>query len=231
MLKTLTFLHTSPAHIETFTKLLAEIDPTVPVKHLVDESLLSDARAFGITPELTQRINHTVQSAIADNAAVVVCTCSTIGDTAEKANANPDHATNPATDRTTDRTVMRVDRAMAEQAVTMGKHIIVAAALASTLAPTRQLILEAAEQLGEAVTISEILCTDAWAYFERNDHTGYLTAIATSLQQAAPAGDVIVLAQASMAGAASLCTNLSIPILSSPRLGLEAALRTYRTLA
>lgn len=219
MLKTLTFLHTSPAHIATFTNLLAEIDPTVPVKHLVDESLLSDARAFGMTADLTQRINQTVLEAIADNAAVVVCTCSTIGGTAEKAS----HGANQA--------VVRVDRAMAEQAVTMGKHIIVAAALASTLAPTRQLILEVAEQLGEAVTISEILCADAWAYFERNDHTGYLTAIATSLQQAAPAGDVIVLAQASMAGAAPLCADLSIPILSSPRLGLEAALRTYRTLA
>ncbi len=225
MNKTLTFLHTSPAHIDTFTKLLAEIDPTIPVKHLVDESLLNDARAYGMTPELTQRITHTVQSAIADNAAVVVCTCSTIGGAAEKANASP------AVDRTTGRTVMRVDRAMAEHAVTMGKHIIIAAALESTLAPTRQLILEAAEQLGEAVTISEILCADAWAYFERNDHTGYLAAIATSLQEAAPAGDVIVLAQASMAGAASLCTDLSIPILSSPRLGLEAALRTYRTQA
>ena len=35
---------------------------------------------------------------------------------------------------------------------------------------------------------------------------------------------MIVLAQASMAGAAALCPDLAIPILSSPRLGLEAAL-------
>ncbi len=42
-------------------------------------------------------------------------------------------------------------------------------------------------------------------------------------------GDVIVLAQASMAPAAQLCSDLSVPVLSSPRLGAEAAIEAYRT--
>jgi hypothetical protein len=217
--KTLTFLHTSPVHIATFDRLLAEIDPSIPAKHVVDESLLHDARAFGITSDLTQRITQTIVDAIADDAAVVVCTCSTIGGCAEQAN------------HVTDRPVVRVDRAMAERAVATGKRIIVAAALASTLTPTRQLILDVADQAGKAVAIIEVLCEDAWSHFERGDQSGYLGAIAACLHQAAPAGDVIVLAQASMAGAASLCTDLPIPILSSPRLGLEAAIHAYRTTA
>jgi hypothetical protein len=216
MPKTLTFLHTSPVHIATFDRLLAEIDPSIPAKHVVDESLLYDARAHGITADLERRITQTLKDAIADDAAVVVCTCSTIGGCAEQA----DHGSA--------RTIVRVDRAMAERAVATGARIVVVAALASTLAPTRQLIQEVADQAGKVVAIINVLCEGAWALFERGDQSGYLASVASCVRQASSSGDVVVLAQASMAGAAALCDDVRIPILSSPRLGLEAAIRAYR---
>jgi hypothetical protein len=216
--KTLTFLHTSPVHIATFNGLLAEIDPTIPVKHVVDESLLRDAQINGITPDLEQRIHKIIFDAMADDAAVVVCTCSTIGGCAEQAK-----------DRA-GRLVVRVDRAMAERAVASGERVIVVAAMASTLAPTRELIQEVADQQGRAVSISEVLCEGAWDHFERGNQTEYLASVAACVHESASTGDVIVLAQASMAGATALCSDLSIPILSSPRLGLEAALRAYRSI-
>lgn len=40
-------------------------------------------------------------------------------------------------------------------------------------------------------------------------------------------GDVIVLAQASMADAAQLRPDINIPILTSPRLGVGAAIQAY----
>jgi hypothetical protein len=123
--------------------------------------------------------------------------------------------------------VLRVDRAMAERAIALGPRILVAAALASTLGPTRALLLDAAERAGKTVRINELLCDSAWTHFEQGDHAGYLAAIAKCLHSAAGAVDVIVLAQASMADAAALCIDLNIPILSSPRLGLEAAIRAY----
>jgi hypothetical protein len=211
--KTLTFLHTSPAHIATFEQLLAELAPDIPVQHLVDVRLLDDARTFGLTPDLTERIARTLDAA---GAAVVVCTCSTIGGAAEQAY----RADGPA--------ILRIDRPMAERAIAAGSRIIIAATLASTLAPTRQLLLDVARQAGKAVTLIDVLCEGAWAYFERDDQRAYLEAIAGCLRQAAPAGDVIVLAQASMAAATALCPDLGIPILSSPRLGLEAAIQAYR---
>ena len=217
MPKTLMFLHTSPVHIATFDQLLAEIDPSIPAKHLVDEGLLRDARANGITAELRQRITQTLVDAIADDAAVVVCTCSTIGGCAEQANHG------------TDRSIIRVDRAMAERAVAIGERIVVVAALVSTLTPTRQLIEEVADQAGKAIAIFDVWCEAAWPYFERRDQSGYLAAVAACVRQSAPAGDVVVLAQASMAGAAALCADLPIPILSSPRLGLEAAIKAYHS--
>jgi hypothetical protein len=185
----------------------------------VDESLLHEARASGITPELSRRLAQTIGAAIADGAAVVACTCSTIGGCAEQANQGMEQR------------VVRIDRAMAEQAVASGERIIIAAALASTLIPTRQLILDVAAQAGKAVDLVEVLCEDAWPHFERGEHSTYFALIARRLRQVTPAADVVVLAQASMAGAAAFCADLSIPILSSPRLGLAAAIQAYRILA
>ena len=82
MSRSLTLLHTSPVHISTFDRLLAGIAPDVPVRHIVDESLLDEARATGITPALSARFARTIEQAYAEDAAVVLCTCSTIGGSA-----------------------------------------------------------------------------------------------------------------------------------------------------
>lgn len=216
MAKTLTFLHTSPVHIATFTRLLAQTDPVIPIRHIVDPSLLDEARAAGhITPQLAQRVADTVRTALQNDAAVVVCTCSTIGGCAEQAHQAAGAA------------VLRVNRAMAEAAVAVGPRIILAATLSSTLAPTRELLLEVALQAGQLVVITEVLCEEAWSRFEAGDHDGYLEEIAKVLRQVAHTGDVIVLAQASMAGAAERSPDIAIPILSSPELGVQAAVAAY----
>lgn len=223
MTKTLAFLHTAPANIETFSRLLAELDPTIPATHYLDESLLADARTCGITPSLNQRIQGAMTNAmhgkdddgVANDVAVVLCTCSSIGASAEQTTASKGQ------------TVMRVDRAMAERAVEIGSRIVVAAALESTIAPTTDLVLDVASQQGRTVEIIPLLCQSAWSRLEAGDRQGYLTEIAAALRNA-PTSDVIVLAQASMADAAALCADLPTPILSSPRLGLEAAIRAYR---
>jgi hypothetical protein len=217
MSKTLAFVHTAPINVTTFGDLLAQIDPTIPVTHTLDESLLRDARTHGITPELAARVSQKMVDAMDDETAVVVCTCSTIGGVAEQTILpNGEH-------------VLRVDRAMAERAVALGSRIIVAAALESTIGPTSRLIKEVAAQQGRAVTVMPLLCADAWPRFEAGDLAGYYASIAETLHQTELAGDVIVLAQASMAGAEALCGDMATPILSSPRLGVEAALRAYRS--
>jgi hypothetical protein len=204
MPRTLVFLHTSPVHIATFDGLLAALGAAVEARHVVDESLLDDARVGGITPALAGRVRERIAEAGDD--ALVLCTCSTIGGCAERAGA------------------LRVDRAMAERAVASGPRIILAATVASTLEPTRRLLEEVAAASGQPIQIVELLCAEAWAMFEAGDQPAYLAAIAAALRAVAGQGDVIVLAQASMAGAAALCPDLAIPVLSSPRLGLEAAL-------
>jgi hypothetical protein len=152
----------------------------------------------------------------------VLCTCSTIGGAAE------------ATHLAGGQAVIRVDRPMAERAVATGKRIVVAAVLESTIAPTTELIMQVAAEHGRSVEIRTLLCMGAWAHFEAGDVAGYWEAVAATLRAdlsapdgSEPRADVVVLAQASMAGAAALCADLPVPILSSPRLGLEAAVRAY----
>lgn len=215
MQKSLTFLHTSPVHIPTFDQLLADLAPDIPVRHLVDESLLHTARAAGsVTPQLAREVENIVQAASRE-AAVIVCTCSTLGGCAERVGTQ------------TSNTVLRIDRAMAEQAIEVGSRIVVIAALAGTLEPTRQLLHEIAQAAGREIEIVEVVSPTAWAAFEAGDQARYLHDIATTIRQAAPRGDVIVLAQASMAQAAALCPDVKIPMLSSPRLGAEAAVAAY----
>ena len=218
MTKTLTFLHTAPVHMATFDALLAELAPAIPIRHLVNERLLRDARAVGITPDLIQLITTELESAYTAGAALILCTCSTIGGCAEQAGQAGGIP------------VLRIDRPMAEQAAAIGGRILIAAALSSTLAPTRELLLDAARQANKSISLNNLLCADAWEHFERRDLPAYHAAIARQLRSAAPGEDGIVLAQASMAGAMELCPDIRIPILSSPRLGLEAAIRTYHDL-
>ena len=210
--RTLTLLHTAPANVTTFDRLLAELAPDLEAKHVLASDLLDDARATGITTDLHARIGEAVSVAVDNGATVVLCTCSTIGGSAEGASL-------PA-----GAVVLRVDRAMAEAAVAIGGRIGVAAALESTLPATEDLLRQVAEAVGATVTLHRILCTEAWPRFEAGDRDGFLAAVAGSVRAGSAGCDVVVLAQASMDGAAALLGDLPIPVLSSPRLGLQAAL-------
>lgn len=212
----LTLLHTAATNEHLFASLLNDIAPDIWVRHIVDESILPYAREHGVNEQLQQRVTETILRAINDGSDVVLCTCSTIGGCAE------------AVQSQTEKTVQRVDRAMAEKAVNIGSRILVAATLASTLAPTCDLVRDAAAKAGKHVEIIEIFCANAWSKFEAGDRDGYFADIAEKLKKVVTQGDVIVLAQASMVGATALCRDMPIPVLSSPRLGLEAAVRAYR---
>jgi glutamate racemase len=211
------FLHTAAANRATFATLLREMDARVDARHTVDETLLADARAAGtVTPAVARRVAAAVEALVGQGAGVVVCTCSTIGAAAEAAS------------RPAGVTVLRVDRPMAERAVELGRRIVVVAALPSTVGPTTDLLRDVARRAQRAVEITEVVCTDAWPHFERGDTATYLAEVGRALRQAAALGDVVVLAQASMAAAGDAAADLAVPVLSSPRLGVAAAVRALR---
>lgn len=210
------FVHTAEVHVATFGDLLAEIAPEVTVRHVVAAHLLREAvRLGGVTAELGERVCGELLDA-AQGAGVVACTCSTLGPWAEIAA------------RRTSTPILRIDRAMAEAAVDCGARVLVAACLQTTLAPTTDLVRAVARERGRSTEVDVLFLPAAWERFERGDTDGYLDAIAAALAQAARGTDVIVLAQASMAGAVARCGDLGVPVLSSPRLGVEAAVRRLK---
>ncbi|UCG24629.1 MAG: Asp/Glu/hydantoin racemase [Chloroflexota bacterium] len=210
------FLHTAAIHKATFGELMSELAPDLKVRHMIDESLLAEAREDGvIRRELESHIGQAMRNAASTGAAVVVCTCSTIGSPAERAGDGHMLIT------------QRIDRAMADAAVQMGPRILIVAALNSTLAPTRALIDDSAARLGLPVCCRELLVANAWSYFERSAHEKYVGTIEDAIRANIEEVDVVVLAQASMAEAGERCRSLPVPVLSSPRLGVEAAIAAY----
>lgn len=219
------FLHTAQVHVATFGALVHELAPDVEAVHVVDESLLADARAHGLDdPGLSERLARRLADLAADGADVVVCTCSTVSGVAEAvAGAVP---------------VLRVDRPMAARAVAVAGsgsgpgsgsasgRVAVVAAVASTVPPTRQLLAEESARARVAVELVEVLCEDDWPLFETGDLDGYLDAVAgcVSAVLASDDVDVVVLAQASMAPVASRFAHSPVPVLSSPRAAVVAAL-------
>ena len=110
---------------------------------------------------------------------------------------------------------------MAKAAVAFGDRILVAACLASTVQATGDLIREARP----AAKVETLLIEDAWADWVAGNQQAYWARIAKRIEQHIQRFDAVVLAQASMAGAASLLTHASVPVLSSPRLGVAEAIR------
>lgn len=216
----LALLHTGRVHVQTFERLARELGTAIPIRHEVQESLLADTLAAGeSTPAVRSAIIEAVQGLAHAGAKVIVCTCSTIGGIAE------------ATPLPGGVRAMRIDRPMAERAVASERRILACAALRSTFQPTIALLRQVASDASRPIEVVELLCAGAWSFFEKGDAAGYVREIVAAVETAALPTDVILLAQASMAPAAEQLVHLGLPVLSSPKLGLEAALSLYQTLA
>ncbi|UFU04467.1 aspartate/glutamate racemase family protein [Ruania suaedae] len=213
------FVHTAPALTPVFEDLLAEYSGEVGAEalHVADAWLLRTAMATGVNPGVHARVRAHVEHLAALGADAVLITCSSIGETIDSAAA---HVSVP---------VLRVDAAMAQQARALaagGTHhrIAALATFESTLGPTRRL-LEAAAGPGVEVTAEVVAgAADAKA---AGDIAGHDSAIRAAARRLAAAADVIVVAQASMASAVA-DADLPVPVLTSPRTGVEAVLAAAR---
>ncbi|MDX6752097.1 aspartate/glutamate racemase family protein [Geminicoccaceae bacterium 1502E] len=216
MTRPLALWHSVDTNAAPFEGLVRQLAPEIPIIHRTRADLLAAAQPAGLTPAVRRAVAEDILAVADDGAAVVLCTCSTLGPGAESAA------------ELTDATVLRVDRPMLEQALEHGPRIAVCAALASTIGPTRDLLLRVARERGVAAELREITVEDAFPLFQAGDRAGYARKIAQAVRNAAGGVDAVVLAQASMAGAIDLLADLSVPVLASPRLGAEAAVAAWR---
>lgn len=216
----LTLVHTVPALADTFDALLRELAPDVAVDHVVHEDLLRDALAAGeLTADIRRRTAAAVLAEAEKGPGAVLCTCSTVGPGADDAR------------EVAEVPVLRIDRPMAEAAVSTGTRIVVSATVDTTVQPTLELLEETARRLGRKVELIPVVFGSARQKLLEGDQEGYVRIIAEGLHAAASDADVIVLAQASMAPALEFCRDIEVPLLTSPRSGLEAAVAIVRAKA
>ncbi len=199
---TLTLIHTADVHCARFDRLRDRIAPGVPLRHVVRADWLARAQD-GIDAALEDEITQ----AIAGAGGAVLCTCTTLGPVAEAAGA------------------LRVDWPMMRAAAAAKGPVLMAYCLHSTYAPSLALLERALAEGGVVRKVYPLALPQYWPLFEAGQADAFDAVIATEIRAAVDAqGDVaaVVLAQASMDGAAARLADLRIPVLSSPEPALRA---------
>jgi len=211
---TLALIHTSPTLTPLFTALCREHIPEASIFHMVDESLIQDTIRAGQLRKITiRRVVEMVGSAVDAGADAVLVTCSSIGPAVTLAQ------------QLFDVPVLRIDEAMAEEAVRKANIVGVLATLRTTLEPTLALLRTKAADAGREVKLIECLCEDAFPAVMAGDTETHDRLLREALLEDLKDVDAIVLAQASMARVvASLPEGaLKAPVLSSPELAVRRA--------
>ena len=214
MPKKLTMIHTVPGLVGLFTELCREILPHVATYSLVEESLLKNLLEIGeITPYTNRRVVETILSARDGGTDAVLVTCSSIGPCV------------PLARPLCDIPVLRIDDAMAEQAITVGQRIGVAATAKTTLKPTADLIKEKAREAKREVSVQTSLYAEAFQALMRGETEKHDAIVLEGLKDQEKQGaEVLVLAQASMSRLApTAAKEIRVPVLTSPRLAVERA--------
>lgn len=207
-MSTIGFISTVLSLPATFSELAKELVPEAEVFHIADETLLGVTRREGrLTATTRRRVLGYIESAADAGADLVVVTCSSIG---------------PAVDDSrgfVEVPVLRIDQPMADEAVRLGTRIGVVATLSTTLEPTAELVRARASAAGKDVEVIAHLCEGAFGS-DRHDEL-----VRAGIEAVAAQTDVVVLAQASMA---RVTVDSPVPVLSSPRLGMERAVELLR---
>jgi Asp/Glu/hydantoin racemase len=207
----LAIIHTSPATLDVLKTLAAEILPGWEVNNFVDDSILPQLAANGgDVSQVEDRLIAYAGFAEKVGADAILEACSSVGEVVAKMR---EIVSIP---------VIRIDEAMAEEAVQRGSRIGVAATLPTTLNPTMRLIQAKADAAGKTVEIETALANGAYQKLMAGDREGHDADLASVLTELVRKVDVVVLAQASMARVvASLPADVQSKFLSSPRLGME----------
>lgn len=156
--------------------------------HILDSGLIGDViAAGGVTPEIEERLNGLFSAAAGTQPDVVVSTCSSIGEVAERyAAANPDVR------------MLRVDYPMARYAAENAGRVAVLATLATTVDPSVRLVQRLAAEMGREVTVVSAVAEGAFeAMISGNMDKATECVIRTAREKCMDA-DVVLLAQASM---------------------------------
>ncbi|KIL38419.1 hypothetical protein SD70_26530 [Gordoniibacillus kamchatkensis] len=193
MARKLAIIHTTPVTVDTFRQQAERMQLECDIVNFVDDSILPRLAANGgdvaeIAPKLVQYARYAEEA----GADVILSACSSVG---EAAAAMRSEVSVP---------VVRIDDAMAEEAVKRGDTIGIVATLETTIRPTTALLMEKARAAGKDVQFIPVLAGEAYRLLKQGDKEGHDRILLDLLADLASRADVIVLAQASMSRVSAL---------------------------
>lgn len=208
----LAIIHTTPATVDSLKSLAVEYMPDCSVINFVDDSILPQLAEYdGDLSVVEERLLAYARFSEQVGADILLEACSSVGEVTKKmklALSIP---------------VVRIDEAMADMAVQKGSEIGVAATLRTTLNPTSKLLLEKAQQAGKEIHLNKILVNEAYQALMAGDREKHDLILSQALAKLAEQSEVVVLAQASMAGVIGrIPQEQQHKFLSSPRLAMES---------
>ncbi len=208
---TIAIIHTTPVTVEPLKALAADLLPDATVVNFVDDSILPQLGGNGgDVSAVADRLTQYARFAEQVGADAILNACSSVGGVVAEMRR---HVAIP---------IVRIDEAMAEEAVRRGRRIGVAATLATTLNPTMQLVQQKADEAGTSIELVPALADSAYQKLIAGDKEGHDADLIDMLADLAASVDVVVLAQASMARVVpQLPLAAQEKCLSSPRLGME----------
>jgi Asp/Glu/hydantoin racemase len=210
-MKKIVLLQTSMVSFETFNRLFKEIIPEAQVSNLVDEDLLNTLNVNkGITHSIIQRICQYCIFAEAAGADIIFSQCSSTREGIECAR------------KLVRIPLVMVDDGMAEKAVAAGTRIGVVATAAATLKPTAAALAQAAQFAGKSIEIKTYLADGALdVLMKEKNREKHDQLVLDLLKRAEKENDIIVLAQGSMITLEPYLSQIAVPVLTSPLLGVE----------
>jgi aspartate/glutamate racemase len=208
--RTVAAVFTAQSIVESTKQLFAELVPDCRVISIIEDAMIQDViRAGRVTPEITRRLVRYFLAAQDTGADLIFNTCSSIGDVAIMAR------------NLVSIPLIKIDDAMAAEAVRAGARVGVLATLQTTLAPTVRLVEAQAEKAGRAVSVIEGLAKGAFDALLAKQMDKHDDLVLSAAERVADQADVIVLAQGSMARMEEvLARRTGKPVLSSPRRGV-----------
>lgn len=202
------FLHTGAVVIDPVTRLRVQHLPGVDAVNYLDDRIVADLGNDSRRDSVRTRLRSIVSAAKASGADAVMLTCSSISGFAADLESEVGIP------------VLRIDEAMADAAVALGGRVTVIATLPTTSAPTTALLQERATLRGTSPTLQSVVVEGAFEAVANGDHETHDRLVGEAIERASTDSDVIVLAQASMAGAAD-AVSVDVPVLTSLEPGIR----------
>jgi Asp/Glu/hydantoin racemase len=205
MSASIAIIHAVRAAVSPIEKTFERLWPDADMINVLDETLSRDmAKAGKLTPELTTRIDRLGQFSRDGGANAILYSCSAFGEAIDASRAKMDLP------------VLKPNEAMLEEALNIGKNILLAATFKPSIEPVLLELEEMAKKIGKKVNVRSCYTSGAFDALNQGKLEQHDALIAEAVEDAEPC-DVVLLSQFTMARAQPAVSKVvSCPVLSSP---------------